>query len=307
MNILPGAGPESGPGVLGVVTKPFEMVGKGISNVLFAPFSRLLNLLGLYEAFMAIATLLAQSFGMLYAGTFVLYVITQILGDNTLLDLGWGLGFAGIAAFTYYQGAMTTRAAFVTALLVIWGIRLSIHLLYRYICCGPDKRHQAMRKQWGSLAWLQTFLSCYLLHNFLMLLILVPVLIINISSQAEFVTTDYIGMGLAIVGFLIELVSDLQLHMFRAKHKDSGQVCKTGLWGLCRHPNYLGDFLMWTGIWLMAYALPGGIAAIISPIVLLLVFCCHSIPTTEKVFAANTAYQEYKKCTSCFIPWISGK
>lgn len=311
MNIFPTGGSEGGPGLFGVVakpleivTKPFEMVGKGIGNIFFAPFSKLLHFMGLYEAFMAIAVVLAQSFGILYAGTFVLYIITQIIGDNTLIDLGWGLGFAAIAMFTYYQGAMTTRAAFVAGLLMLWGVCLAVYVLWRYIFCGPDKRHQKMRDRWGGLAWLQTFLSFYLLQNFLVLLIVIPVLIINMSVATELTTIDYIGMAFAIVGFLIEIVSDLQLLMFKKKYKNSGQVCNTGLWKLSRHPNYFGDFVMWIGIWLMSYSLPGGPAAVISPIVLLILFYTFSIPATEQEFAANPAYQEYKKSTSCFFPWF---
>jgi steroid 5-alpha reductase family enzyme len=304
MNILPSVGQEGGPGIFGIITKPFEMVGKGVGKIISAPFAKLLNLMGLYEAFMAIATVLSQSFGILYAGTFVLYIVAQLIGDNTLIDLGWGLGFAAIAIFTYYQGTMTTRAAFITGLLVIWGTRLALHLLWRYICFGPDKRHQTIRASWGGLAWLQTFLSFYLLQNFLVLLIVVPVLIINMSDATELTTIDYFGMALAMIGFLIEVISDLQLHMFRKKYKDFGQVCNIGLWGLSRHPNYLGDFVMWTGIWLTSYSLLGGPAAVISPTVLLILFYTFSIPTTEQEFAANSVYQEYKKSTSCFFPWF---
>ena len=61
--------------------------------------------------------------------------------------------------------------------------------------------------------------------------------------------TDYLGLSISIIGFLIQRKADNELHSFRQNVKrDRRKLLKTGLWGFCRHPNYCGELGIWLGL-----------------------------------------------------------
>lgn len=76
-----------------------------------------------------------------------------------------------------------------------------------------------------------------------------------------------------------------------------------GLWKYSRHPNYLGEIIMWWGIFIAVLPLPYSYLAMASPlaITILLVFV-SGVPMLEKKYEHNPAYQAYKKHTWALIP-----
>ena len=57
------------------------------------------------------------------------------------------------------------------------------------------------------------------------------------------------GAGLFLLGFLTETTADYQKWMF--KKANPGKFCNAGLWSISQHPNFLGNVLLWSGIFLM--------------------------------------------------------
>ena len=50
------------------------------------------------------------------------------------------------------------------------------------------------------------------------------------------------------MGFAIEVVADAQKSRFRAKPENKGRCVQNGLWAWSRHPNYLGEIVLWVGV-----------------------------------------------------------
>jgi steroid 5-alpha reductase family enzyme len=61
---------------------------------------------------------------------------------------------------------------------------------------------------------------------------------------------DYVGWSMFIVGWAFEIIADNQKAAFKANPANKGNFITGGLWGFCRHPNYLGEILLWWGLWL---------------------------------------------------------
>ena len=59
------------------------------------------------------------------------------------------------------------------------------------------------------------------------------------------------GLIVLVVGFLIELIADIQMYNFKRKIMNKGEVMMTGLWKYSRHPNYFGEMVFWWGLYLM--------------------------------------------------------
>lgn len=76
--------------------------------------------------------------------TFILYVFCQIVKDNSIIDMFWGiLFFAPLTVVIATLGAkgetIYARSIIVYALITIWAFRLSLHIWYRHR--GEDFRY----------------------------------------------------------------------------------------------------------------------------------------------------------------------
>jgi steroid 5-alpha reductase family enzyme len=139
-----------------------------------------------------------------------------------------------------------------------------------------------------------------------MVLIITPVVWVAASPPQSLSLINYVGAGVWLAGFLIQVVADAQLASF-VKTRKPGEIMQTGLWRYSRHPNYFGEIVMWWGIFVSTLSLAGGVWVIISPLVVtwLLAFV-SGVPMLEAKYKDNAAYQEYKKRTHALLLWRKG-
>ena len=80
----------------------------------------------------------------------IFFIIAQIKKNNSIVDMGWGLGFVLISVYTLFTGGnYNLRAIIVTALVLVWGIRLFYHILKRNLGKPEDFRYATFRRSWG--------------------------------------------------------------------------------------------------------------------------------------------------------------
>ena len=70
----------------------------------------------------------------------------------------------------------------------------------------------------------------------------------GISNGIELTSVTYIGIVIFIIGFAVEIISDNQKTNFRKIEDNKDKFITTGLWKYSRHPNYLGEIILWTGV-----------------------------------------------------------
>jgi len=236
----------------------------------------------------------------------ILFVIAMFKRDNSIADIGWGLGFVVVALLTFFlEQGFTARHILVTVLVVIWGIRLSTHIYLRNRGKGEDPRYAVWRKKWGKWVVVRSYFQVFMLQGLLLLFIAYAIILVNSSSQAGLSILDICGLAIWIIGFLFESIGDLQLKRFISDEKNRDRILTTGLWRYTRHPNYFGEATMWWGIFLIALSVPYGWTAIISPAVItFLLLRVSGVILLEREFTDNEEFEEYKRRTSAFIPWF---
>eukprot|EP00494_Astrolonche_serrata_P031620 UN31889 len=95
------------------------------------------------------------------------------------------------------------------------------------------------------------FLFFWFLQALWILFTGLPVYILNTrEDKIDETWVDWVGRAIFIIGFLTEALADRQKTLWRAKPENQGKWIDVGLWSLCQHPNYLGEFMIWIGIWL---------------------------------------------------------
>jgi steroid 5-alpha reductase family enzyme len=62
----------------------------------------------------------------------------------------------------------------------------------------------------------------------------------------------YVGLTVFILGFALEVTADMQKTRFRKDPKNKSSFINSGLWAKSRHPNYLGELILWIGIAIMS-------------------------------------------------------
>lgn len=228
--------------------------------------------------------------------------------DNSIADIAWGMGFILLALLNLMLAEQVHfRQWIVTGLVSIWGMRLALHIYLRSKGKPEDSRYAEMRKRWGQRASLKSFTHVFMFQGLLLLLIAYPIIMVNATAKPGVTFFDLIGILLWTIGFLFEVIADVQLQNFiRNEKTPANPIMAIGLWKYSRHPNYFGEILVWWGIFFLALSIPNGWLAIFSPVMItFLLVKVSGVPLLEKKYQNNPAYQEYASRTSMFIPWFA--
>jgi len=240
----------------------------------------------------------------------VLWFISIVIKNVSIVDLFWGFGFvvAGAVYFLFTEG-FEIRKILLMTMVTIWGLRLSIYLAWRNIGKGEDFRYQKFRKDFGKdRYWWYSFFSVFLLQGVLMWLISMPLLGAQFNAGNNLGILDFLGVAIWIIGFVFEAGGDIQLARFKANPANKGKVLNTGFWHYTRHPNYFGDAAVWFGYGLICISAGSYWPVLGSVLMTALIIKVSGVALLEKTLkTSKPGYQEYVRKTSAFVPWFPRK
>lgn len=146
-----------------------------------------------------------------------LWVVSIVRRDASIVDPWWSIGFVLVAANTVWQTGVTPGKILVLALVVVWGVRLWLHLLVRSIGKPEDVRYQAFRQKYGpDRYWWVSLFQVFVLQGVLVIVISAPLQeILSADGPDDLTVWDAIGGAAFMVGFAFEALGDWQLTKFR--------------------------------------------------------------------------------------------
>lgn len=234
----------------------------------------------------------------------MVWLLSLLRRNASLVDLIWSLMFV-LAAWLWFDPLTAGVTSWlVLGLVMIWGARLHIYLVWRNAGQPEDHRYQAIRQRNGAGFWWKSYFLVFLLQS---LLAWICSLVIYGALQYRNGPNlwIYAGVSLALIGFLFEAIGDWQLSRFKRDKDNAGKVMDKGLWHYSRHPNYFGECCFWWGISLVSLA-AGYWWTLISPVlmtVLLLKVSGVSLLESD-ISDRRPAYREYIHVTPAFFPWV---
>ena len=238
----------------------------------------------------------------------LLWVLSVRRQDASIADSFWGLGFVLLAwMYCMLSPALTPRSWLVTALITLWGSRLSQHIVRRSRGKGEDPRYRRMRAAHGHAFWWHSLFTVFWLQGAILWFVALPLLVaVRAPRPASLTIVDGLGLVLFVIGFGFEVAGDDQLERFKAKPGNCGHVLDSGLWRYTRHPNYFGDATLWWGLYLMAASTPGGWLTLLSPALMTLLLMRVSGVTLleDGLKASKPGYRAYMERTPAFFPWF---
>lgn len=233
------------------------------------------------------------------------FLLALKLRDNSIMDIAYGLAFITAAsAAALAAGTSHPRFILLYTMVILWGLRLAVHLFFRKRGQGEDFRYRKWREEWGSTFLIRSFFQIYVLQGIVVLFVASPLLYTAARPGGPLGALDLAGLCIWSAGILFEAVGDWQLLRFKRNPANKGKIISSGLWRYTRHPNYFGECSLWWGVYLVALGSPGAWWTIISPLTInFLLLYVSGIPMLEKKYEGNLAFEDYKKRTSPLIPW----
>ena len=106
---------------------------------------------------------------------------------------------------------------------------------------------------------------------------------------------------LSVIAFTVQGVADVEMHKYRMSK--TTPFIRVGLWKYSRHPNYLGEIVMWWGIALaVVSAYPTAWYLITGAVLNTLLFLFVSIPMADGRQSRKEGFEEYKNETRMLLP-----
>jgi steroid 5-alpha reductase family enzyme len=242
------------------------------------------------------------------------WIPASIAQTERYYDLTGGLTYLIVVGFSLWAGSQSEtpslREIIVSLLVIIWSLRLSGFLYLRIHRSGKDGRFDQLKTS------AIRFLVPWTIQGLWVFLTMIVVIVIN--SQADSAPAlgvwDAIGLSIWILGFSIEVIADNQKTVFNKESNNNGKWIDSGLWSYSRHPNYLGEILLWIGIAFFGISCFTGLERVawISPIfIYLLLTKISGIPILDKraleKWGDDSEYQKYRDNTPALIPRLNKK
>ena len=238
------------------------------------------------------------------------FIPSFYLKSEKYYDLFGGLTFvSSILLISFLRFKQTNvlgiREIILAVSVLFWTIRLSFFLFQRVKRVGKDERFDSYKFSFSK------FLLAWMTQGLWVFMCLLPTLIV-FSSQTNH-DILYISSGglIYLIGLVIEIIADYQKTKHNKLNNMKGKFISSGLWSRSRHPNYFGEFLIWTGITIICFPVFSGFKylGLMTPffIYFLLNYISGVNFLEEKAKAKwgnNPDYIEYLKETPKFFPKI---
>ncbi|GBE88236.1 hypothetical protein SCP_1300510 [Sparassis crispa] len=272
-----------------------------------------------------------------YALQAALALIFVPQANEKFYDLGGALGFLSTTVVSLYYpsvkarfwdgkifvnipqlNSLAPRQMLLNVALVVWSVRLGSFLITRAIKAGGDSRFDEVKYQPAK------FTAYWMAQATWVFAVGLPVYLVNTlpaSAHPPLGPLDYISVAFFAGSWLFEIIADRQKAAWRRakdKKEHDEKFITSGLWGISRHPNYIGEVGLWTGIWLLStrslrtpyFPRSAWLLAGVSPLLTwFLLRNVSGVPLLEKAgdekYGNDPKWQEYKRSVPIFWPWGS--
>ena len=230
------------------------------------------------------------------------------------LSIGYGFAVAGggIAVFIMALVVGTEAPLWVllvqAALFLAYGIRLSGFLLVREI------KNAAYRKTLKEATGNEKKMPFFVLFTIWVCVAIlytaqVSPMLFRVTNNTTGVILPVIGFAVSVFGLILESIADNQKSAQKKENPD--MVATKGLYKMCRCPNYLGEIIFWTGVFVSGmntYSTVGQwITAIIAYICIVFIMFNGAQRLEKRQMARygdDPAYNEYANKTPIIIPLL---
>ena len=181
-------------------------------------------------------------------------MFSKIHNNSSIYDPFWHVAPIPIVFYIASQSSLSIfQQSLVLSAFLFWAMRLTYNWFLNWTNLDhEDFRYIELKDNNKLLAFVNDLFGIHL----------IPTLIVNASLYPIYVALSsdylnnlvYVGFILIIFAVVIQYVADAQMRDFRKDENNLGKTMKYGLWKYSRHPNYLGEIILWTGVAITSFS-----------------------------------------------------
>lgn len=235
------------------------------------------------------------------AATVVTFIFSLIFKNASVYDPYWSVQPPVILIALAIGREITLFGVLLIIVVSYWAIRLTANWAYTFANLNhQDWRYTMLKEKTGVF---------YPVINFIGIHIVPTLVVYGCILPAAWAIVNGVTANLGSIIFLcvsvcaatMQLIADYQMHKFRKNR--NGPFIRNGLWKYSRHPNYLGEILMWWGVALSVIcALPSAWYLAVGAVANTVLFFAVSIPMADGRQSRKEGFTEYKKQTRMLLP-----
>lgn len=226
------------------------------------------------------------------------------------ISLGYGFSIAGLGAIMLFmfRSGLSWGTAVACVLFFAYGIRLSGYLLIREIKSASYRNKMKTEIKDGKS--MSFFVKCaiWVTCGALYVTQVAPVYYRLLNEKA---TDGVLVAGVIIMAFglIFETVADIQKNS--QKKQNPKRFCDKGLYKFVRCPNYLGEMIFWTGVFVSGCNVLSGVGQWVLSLLgyLGIIFVMFSGARRlelrqNRTYGKDPEYQKYVKKVPIMVPFV---
>ena len=179
-----------------------------------------------------------------YGIQFIVFIPSYMFTTEKFFDLTGTITYLSLMAYIVNVRGfeeLNNTGLILILFISIWALRLGLFLFFRIHKDGNDRRFNELKIDFFK------FLRTWTLQGLWVFLTSSCAIIVLCSTMIfDKILFLTIGSLFWFIGFSIEVIADMQKRKFKKEHAEG--FITSGLWSYSRHPNYLGEILLWSGI-----------------------------------------------------------
>lgn len=235
------------------------------------------------------------------------FIPAYLFQTEHYFDLIGSISYVATVALAFALApSFDTRGLVVATLICVWAVRLGSFLFIRVKKAGQDRRFTQIKTK-----FFRFLLTWTLGGTWVFITMAAGLAAMTSQSQSPVDAFLVVGATLWVIGFGIEVVADQQKTAFRKDPANAEKFISSGLWSISRHPNYLGEIILWIGIAVIALPVLEGWqwVTLVSPVfVSFLLLKVSGVPmlenNAESRWGNDPEFRQYKAKTPTLIPYF---
>ena len=235
------------------------------------------------------------------SATVLTFIFSLIFGNASVYDPYWSVQPPIILIAFALGNKLNLLGVLLIIVICFWAIRLTANWAYTFKdLTHQDWRYTMLSQKTGAFYPIINFVGIHMVPTLVVYFCTVPA-VYAIINGLSFNLLSLICLLLSLFSASMQGIADIQMHKFRKN--PNGSFIRNGLWKYSRHPNYLGEILMWWGVGLSAVcALPNVWWLIFGAVMNTILFFSVSIPMADGRQSHKEGFKEYKSQTRMLLP-----
>ena len=233
--------------------------------------------------------------------TVVTFIFSLIFGNASVYDPYWSIQPPVIVVAFAFGKDLTALGVLLIVAIMFWAVRLTANWAYTFgNLTHQDWRYTMLSEKTGAFYPIINFVGIHMVPTLVVYGCTLPA-VYAIREGLSLNIGSLVFICLSVAAATMQGIADIQMHKYQKNI--TTKFIRVGLWKYSRHPNYLGEILMWWGVALaVVLAEPSAWYLVAGAVANTVLFLAVSIPMADGKQSKKEGFAEYKKQTRMLLP-----